>query len=167
MEIPAPRPEDSPADTSAEGQWLTLADLGRARGISKASAARLVRRHKWRRQAGNDGRVRVLVPPDALEDSPADSPQVSPADMSRAISAFEAAIAASGERAQADAAMLATLQVLLDEAKSRCDRAEARADALTDLVDMLKAETERVRQAEAERRARGRLARLRAAWRGE
>ena len=46
-----------------------------------------------------------------------------------------AAIAASGERAQADAAMLASLQVLLDQATSR-------ADALADQVHVLQARAE-------------------------
>jgi hypothetical protein len=147
---------DSPADVSehepADGQWMTLADLGRARGISKASAARLVRRHTWRRQAGNDGRVRVLVPPDAIEPK-ADSPGVSPADLLRAIRVLESATAAARERAAADATAIDALQAHLASET-------ARGDALA-------AEVDNLRQADAERRARGRLARIRAAWRGE
>jgi predicted RNase H-like nuclease (RuvC/YqgF family) len=41
---------------------MTYAELGAVRGISALSAERLVRRHKWPRQTGNDGVVRVLVP---------------------------------------------------------------------------------------------------------
>jgi hypothetical protein len=52
--------------TSEDGRWLTYAELAELRGISKASATRMSFRHKWRRQAGNDGTVRVLVPPSAL-----------------------------------------------------------------------------------------------------
>src|ERR1700712_3511056 len=59
---------DSLSDT-VDGKWLTHAELAEARGISKASAARLVRRTKWRRQADNHGRVRILVPFDAISEA--------------------------------------------------------------------------------------------------
>jgi hypothetical protein len=36
--------------------------LGEARGISRASAIRLCRKHRWRRQANNSGVVTVAVP---------------------------------------------------------------------------------------------------------
>jgi hypothetical protein len=48
------------------GVWLTKAEFAERRQISQASADRLIRRQGWRRQPGNDGRVRVLVPPGAL-----------------------------------------------------------------------------------------------------
>jgi hypothetical protein len=41
---------------------MTYAELADVRGISAASAERLVRRRKWSRQVGNDGVARVLVP---------------------------------------------------------------------------------------------------------
>lgn len=41
---------------------MTYAELAQARGISLASARRLSRRHRWPRQVGNDGVVRILVP---------------------------------------------------------------------------------------------------------
>jgi hypothetical protein len=43
-------------------RWMTYAELAEARGISKASAARLVMRRKWTRRRGNDGGARVAVP---------------------------------------------------------------------------------------------------------
>jgi hypothetical protein len=43
---------------------MTYADLAAVRGISKHAAETLVRRRKWLKQIGNDGVVRVLVPPD-------------------------------------------------------------------------------------------------------
>ena len=49
------------ADTD-DIRWLTYAEIGRARGISTASANRLAFRRKWRRQTGNDGIARVAVP---------------------------------------------------------------------------------------------------------
>src|SRR5690242_12778545 len=55
---------------SEDGQWMSKAELAAARGISLASADRLVRRRKWRRQKGNDGRVRVLVPAGTASDVP-------------------------------------------------------------------------------------------------
>ena len=42
---------------------MTYAELAAVRGTSQASAQRLVRRKHWPRQVGNDGVVRVLVPP--------------------------------------------------------------------------------------------------------
>jgi hypothetical protein len=41
---------------------MTYAELADVRGISAASAERLVRRRRWSRQVGNDGVVRVRVP---------------------------------------------------------------------------------------------------------
>ena len=38
--------------TPGEGRWLTYRQIADLRGISKASAERLVRRHRWRRQEG-------------------------------------------------------------------------------------------------------------------
>src|SRR6516164_11446642 len=43
---------------------MTYAEIAESRRISVSSAERLVRRRVWRRQVGNDGIVRVLVPLD-------------------------------------------------------------------------------------------------------
>src|SRR5215831_11058947 len=45
---------------------MTYVGLAEARGISLPSARRLVLRHRWPRQRGNDGIVRVTVPLTAL-----------------------------------------------------------------------------------------------------
>jgi hypothetical protein len=45
---------------------MTYAELAATRGISRASAKRLAQRHRWGRQVGNDGVVRVTVPLSAL-----------------------------------------------------------------------------------------------------
>jgi hypothetical protein len=112
----------------------------------------------------------LLVPPDAIEPH-ADSPAVSPADLSRAITALEAAIATAGERAQADAATIATLQAYLASERDRAAAQQSRADAFADRLGVLQAALDQVRAAQeaeaAERRARGVLARIRAVWRGE
>ena len=49
------------------GRWMTYDELAEVRGIRRIAAVRLVQRYKWRRQAGNDGRARVLVPYDAAQ----------------------------------------------------------------------------------------------------
>jgi hypothetical protein len=53
-------------DDIGGGQWLTYEELAKARGIQRLAAVRLTQRHKWRRQRGNDGHARVLVPDDML-----------------------------------------------------------------------------------------------------
>jgi chromosome segregation ATPase len=53
---------DTKGDASGDGRWMTYADIAKLRGISKASAERLVFRRRWRRQQGNDRILRVLVP---------------------------------------------------------------------------------------------------------
>jgi methyl-accepting chemotaxis protein len=124
------------------GQWMTLAELAAARRISKASAGRLVRRHKaWRRQQDNQGRVRILVPPDAIEapddlpdvplDILQDSPEGSPPEMSQAISALEAAIS--------------TLREQLERSNQRADRAETRADGAEQGRDAERARADELR----------------------
>lgn len=65
-----------------DSRWLTIAELAESRGISKASASRLVRRRRWRRMPDNRGAIRVYVPigeelpqdrcPDDRPDIPAD-----------------------------------------------------------------------------------------------
>ncbi len=49
---------------------LTYAELAERLGIEVASAKMRARRGKWRREPGNDGRTRVLVPREVLDDAP-------------------------------------------------------------------------------------------------
>jgi chromosome segregation ATPase len=153
---------DSP-DSSAEelgGRWMTLAEIAAIRGISEASASRLVRRNKWRRQPDNRGVVRTLVPPgwemwsDRTPDvqSALDSPD-SPDQISHAISVLHEAVAAlreqleraeagrEAERARADAAEQAraahrleadALRERLQGLLSQLATAEAEAKAAND-----------------------------------
>ena len=53
---------DPLGDTSGDGRWLTYDELAKLRGITKASAERLVLRNRWRRQRDNQRVVRILVP---------------------------------------------------------------------------------------------------------
>ena len=57
---------------------MTYAEIGKARGISAASAKRLALRHGWRKVAGNDGLARVSVPVTWLETSPGTPLAISP-----------------------------------------------------------------------------------------
>ena len=52
---------------------MTYRELGKARGISVASAARLAFRKGWQRQPGNDGAARVAVPIGEDQPSPYDA----------------------------------------------------------------------------------------------
>jgi ABC-type transporter Mla subunit MlaD len=217
---------DSHPDTEA-GRWLTYRQIADLRRISKASAERLVRRHKWRRQEDNQGVTRALVPPEwadahpgRLTDSSPDIRRDGAPDITPSIAAFEAALAAMHGAKDAAISTLreanATLREQLaqsvtlidgfreerDRAQARADHAEAArdraeqgrdagragADALRDRVEAREAdlaliraaldqtqaearkahaEVETLRRAEAERKARGLVARLRATWRGE
>ena len=176
-------------DTDADGRWMTYEELAEVRGIDRHSARRLASRLKWQRQKDNQQIVRVYVPISRAEpdrrhrDMPADNPQ----DISGAISVLEAAIAAVRERSEADQGTIAVLRKDFEQANGRADRAEAGRDAERSRADELRGrlddlggkltgaqtelaaaqdQVEALTQAEAERRARGLLARLRAAWRG-
>ena len=177
------------------GRWVTLAELAAARGIDVPSAQRLVRRRQWRRQPGNDGKIRVLVPPDELKPNPNvrpdDRTDVPPDRPSDTIADIRADIM---EVAQPLRDAIAVLRVQLDEANTRTVRADVhaeqsearamraeeavaaervRADVLRDRLESAQAELRRaqegaeaLRRAEAERRARGRLRRTWDGWRG-
>jgi hypothetical protein len=131
-------PADKPSAIPSADRWVTLRELAEIRGISQHSAARLVRRHGWRRQRDNQGRVRALVPPEAL-DRPSDSPAAGPDLIAQVTAAIEP--------------MVALLREQLEHERGRADKAEGRV-----------AELERL---EAIRKEHGRWARLKAAWRGE
>lgn len=49
-------------DDEQSGTWMSYAELGKIRGISKESSLKLALRRGWRRQADNKGIVRVCVP---------------------------------------------------------------------------------------------------------
>src|SRR4051795_7588753 len=48
-------------DTTATVR-LTYAELAEARGVSLGAARRMVHRHRWPKQVGNDGLSRIAVP---------------------------------------------------------------------------------------------------------
>jgi hypothetical protein len=230
---------DISRDVSGDVSWMSYAELGRARGISAASAKRLSNRRRWRKRAGNDGTTRVAVPTDEVvaretrpRDISRDVPGDAPSDVSGDVPGDMSLLAGANARAdeanrRADAALAVADRTLaqLSDAVARADRAEAaveserqRAEMFQTAMDELRAgqtlmtethakdlaeaihqaqdaaeETirqrverlehdratsvaiadeavraaEQLRQAEIDRKGRGRWARLRAAWRGE
>ena len=176
-------------DDAGTGRWMTYDELAAMRGIKRIGAVRLVQRYKWRRQAGNDGRARVLVPHDALtkvrgSDAGSDAGQDdADTDAGNAAGIAQRVLLAGALAALEDA--VTTLREQLDVANARAERAEAdraddrlRADQrVTDLQRDLDAAragaqaaqdaAEAVRQEDRARKARGRWARLRDAWHSE
>src|SRR4051812_34580187 len=67
-------------------RWLSYRELAAALGIKTASARQLVKRHRWPRQAGNDGHTRIAVPDDvfASRSEPRAEPRAEPAVEPRA-----------------------------------------------------------------------------------
>jgi chromosome segregation ATPase len=104
-------------DSSDNSQWLTYDEIAEARGTEKVGAIRWVQRHKWRRQPGNDGLVRVLVPQEALVRTTLRGQQqsrtVTPLSDGGTAAVFEAALAALRE---AHAGELAAMQKVHDSA---------------------------------------------------
>ena len=146
-----------------EGEWLTYDQIAKLRGTAKVGAIRWVQRHKLRRQPGNDGLVRILVPPDVLAQT--DAPRRSaPNSSQNGAAAFETALAAIRE---AHAGELTALRDQLQDQRSRAERAEARGDRLRQELDAVREELDRKREVEARRLEPSRWERLRAAWRGQ
>jgi hypothetical protein len=158
---------DATGDITSDITWMTYAELGQVRGISTASAKRLAIRRHWRRHRGNDGTARVAVP--VTEQSQratltSDNTGDGTGDITTAVRAFETALAAL--QAAKDG-HISTLREQLDWADGKIARQEAELTALRAAVQRTEKALDRYYQAEAERKGRGRLARLRAAWWGE
>ena len=165
-------------DDAGTGRWMTYDELAEVRGIKRIGAVRLVQRYKWRRQAGNDGRARVLVPHDALEKVRGTDAGIDTGDGDAGIDAGSAAgtgtTLLSGSLAALEDAV-AVLREQLDAVNARAERAEAdraderrRADDLHAQIDVLNAELV-VARADADRAAeeRHRANRTEAALTGE
>jgi hypothetical protein len=101
---------------------LTYAELAESLRITPESANRLARRKRWPRLKGNDGRVRVTVPEDALvrRDDPPDRPPYSPDDRPPDNQVHAQIARLEGE--------LVGVREALGEARARAEAAEARAE---------------------------------------
>ena len=174
-------------DTAEGGTWLTYGELAEIRDIDRHSAAKLVTRHRWRRQKDNRGVLRILVPPEWAVSRDKGTDQGTGTDMPKlqaAITslqaAFEVALTAkdgeiaavretlTAERGWADRAVAAMAGLnghLVDHSAKLADN-QALLVAAQIAQGEAEADAAEVRQADAERRARNFLARLRAAWRG-
>jgi len=144
-------------NSSHDGRWLSYDELAVIRGINRVSAVKLAQRERWRRQPGNGRTVRVLVPEDWLAryrkgplipEASTEEYREAP-DYGAMLGAIQAAHA--GE--------VAALKALVDAATERADRADVTAAAAQERAEELARE-------ENTRKALGRWARLRAAWRG-
>ncbi len=121
---------DTTGDASGDGRWMTYAEIARLRGISKASAERLVFRRHWRRQQGNDRTLRVLVPPEFLS---GDASGDTSGDTSRGVR-DDAQGAWAGALANLDNVATA-LREQLDHANQQTHEANKRADVAVALAD--------------------------------
>jgi hypothetical protein len=141
----SPAADHPPVVTGDDSRWMTFAELAAARGIGRVSAERLVRRHKWRRQPGNDGRVRVLVPSGELRANPRKTDRGD--DRPQLLDIVQAALEAQAR------------------AESRADALAAELAAERAAVASLEAAIT-ARDAQLARRKRGLLARIRSRLRG-
>lgn len=181
---------DDTRDSREGGRWMTYTELARTRAISKESAIRLARRERWRKLPGNDigGMVRVLVPEDWLRPAREEPPPVNPTairegipeDLRHLTAGWEQAIVFSRIRAEeaearadraerrAAAAEQGRDQADADRrtAEARAEKARVEAQAADARTDQVRQQLEELRQAEAERKGRGRLRRAWDSWRG-
>jgi hypothetical protein len=160
-------------DNPGDGQWMTYGELAEIRQIGRRAAVRLAQRHRLRRQPGNDGATRVLVP-STLATLPSHRPTASPVDDA----GVNGAVAEANRRADEAHKRADTALALVDKTLAQLTEERARADALRErlefelgmargAVQQAQDAAEQLRQAEAARKARRLLARLRAAVRGE
>jgi hypothetical protein len=137
------------ADDDPDSRWMTVAELAESRGISKASAARLVRRKPWRRMKDNRGVTRIYVP--IGEELPQERPADALADIrTDALPDVQAIVSAKDET-------IANLREHVADLRTALGKAESRADEL-------QTELDRWRMA---RRWWQRRRLRRAAWRGQ
>jgi hypothetical protein len=143
---------DDRNDAGDDLKWLSYRELGQARGISTASAIRLAFRHKWRRQDGNDGTVKVAVPfaeADMQQDWAESDGDGVGRDIGQVVGLLETAATMLRERGNEADAMLAALH-----ANTEATLAQAEAETAT--------EREARRQAEAAKAdAEARLSKVR------
>jgi hypothetical protein len=164
---------------SEEGRWLSYAELAELRGISKSSATRMSFRHKWRRQSGNDGTVRVFVPTAGFRD------KSNGTDMEAMAAAIEAVTVTFRDQVEAERTRANAAEARADQERARADVAEQRRQQVQAELQAAQAEARQVRaeadqsrqhareaedalsamrKAEEERRGQGRWAAGGVAW---
>lgn len=177
------------------GQWLTYDQVAEARGTSRDAAIRWIQRRRFRRQPGNDGRVLVLIPHNAVEDAGARAPQrtpLAPPDVGDGAppNAHHNAVGDALPNVHHNALPNAPPSVphdttevwraAIDTLRSQLIRADQREDVMRAELEQLRSvirdaeQAARIatdalsaaRRAEEERKARGRMRRVWLAWRG-
>lgn len=127
-------------DDGTDGQWMTYTELAELRRIDKPSAVKLAIRRKWRRQKNNRGQMQVFVPADWIAPG-RDKSVDTGADLSRVISALEAAVAGLRDRAEA-------AERRADKAEARAERTEAERDRLRERIAELERQLAEARAVE-------------------
>lgn len=89
------------------GLWLTWPEAAERLGIKAESVQRRARARKWPRRPGNDGRARVLVPPEALTDNPPERLEEAPPALPPAVLPDESGLLERAIRAETRAEVLA------------------------------------------------------------
>jgi hypothetical protein len=153
-----------PEDTR-EGRWMSYDEIGRIRGIGRASAVKLVAREKWRRTRGNDGTARAFVPGNWLKPASKRSREHSREDGREDTRELSHALNALGDAVAVLREQLEVANEAAASANRRAERAEQERDELR--ADIARAE-ERLRQAEIDRlvEAAARRSLFRRLWRG-
>lgn len=140
-------PPDITPGARDDARRLTYAELAAVRGISRASAERLVRRKRWPRQVGNDGVVRVTIPQDeTAPDKPGNGADRHPEHP--APDSSLSASAATPDIMGVIREVMAPLTEQLARERERVDRAERKVEEL-DLALADARTAERIAAAEA------------------
>jgi hypothetical protein len=162
------------------GRWMTYDEIAAARGTTKRAAVMLVRRHKWRRQKDNEGHTRALVPATWTDNAEAkggdngsgNSDRYSDRYSGRAIEALEGALVALQEAHARELVVLreahqSEVAGLRDQLRADRERLEFELRMAIAAHQEAQQAADELRRSDEARQARGLLARLRAAWRGE
>src|SRR5687768_5562377 len=128
--------------------WLSYAEMGRAMGITTASAKRLAIRRKWAKRPGNDGLTKVAVPAERLSAAKAAKPVTgdNAGDVPGDDTSDVTGAAASDDTGDDTGNMTEAVTVL----SRHVERLEAALDAANTRIGMLERErdAERARAAE-------------------
>lgn len=115
---------------------LTYDELAERLGITGASARNLVRRRKWKRVPGNDGKARIAVPEDEIEgatrggtDGPSDRGIDAPSPFQEMVARLELEVAGLREIVMAERGRAEAEARRADGEARRADGAEADRDA--------------------------------------
>jgi hypothetical protein len=134
---------------------MSYSELAEARGIDRPSVIRIARRHRWQKQKGNDGTMRVAVPNAFLEAkrrSPRDGPWGGPRDNERKVIGLEARVELLTHELEREQAAVRQLTEQAAELREQRAAATARAEASEARVRDLTAGLEAIRERLAELR---------------